>query len=275
MITEARIHDTFVPKMPDINVGDTVDDSEGKSYRVVKKNIGEGFHSHVHLLEKITPTPVPSHSKVNTLYVLKQPKYHANNRELTLRHIHSIKEEVETLVPRWKEAGAVDQSFEAYVDESGLGNIKTFIQGVSGREAMLNPEFWSHESTQKKQLISLFQSFIEQSLFIGDLAPDNFIYDGERFQVIDSGGIKGMSSQYAAAMLYKGVDVDAQEKNYFTGKSLEVKWSKFVVRLSASEIASVLNKSQSEITSADRSTVKNLFNRLLKEITAPYLKPVK
>jgi hypothetical protein len=67
-------------------------------------------------------------------------------------------------------------------------------------------EFWTGEAYAKERLAlaQLIVHAAKQRAYLGDLNPKNLIFDGKRWQVIDSGSIRFKESPESTLQEYRG-----------------------------------------------------------------------
>ena len=83
-------------------------------------------------------------------------------------------------------SAATGYKFEA-INYSGF-NAKSFIKGDSLEKVMKSNELFdgsNKSNVMLKQLRFLFKLLIKGKLYFTDIAPENLIYDGEKFYIID------------------------------------------------------------------------------------------
>ena len=95
-------------------------------------------------------------------------------------------------------------------------NAKSFIKGRSLEELLKSNELFNENDKSKKmlgKLKELFDSLIAAKVFFADIAPENFVFDGEKFYIIDLRPFKVCSNAETTRKEYKHVILDkADEK---------------------------------------------------------------
>ncbi len=155
-------------------------------YQIMKRNIGTGKHSVVDLVEE---------TATKQLYAWKQPVTDAES------HLLSFEEEIARSAI-WRELGVSKVEVKWAEDHKSL--FKTFVKGPTLREALnTNSSFLTDPTHPMHVALRVFlKNLFDSNQYIGDVNNKNLIFDGESWQIIDSGGISEKKSKDDAKAEY-------------------------------------------------------------------------
>ncbi len=99
------------------------------------------------------------------------------------KHPYNGPEEVQAVELFSKATG-----YTFYAKNFSIFNAKSFIKGQNLEELLKSNELFDKSDKSKKtlgKLKELFNSLIVAKVFFGDIAPENFIFDGKKFYIVD------------------------------------------------------------------------------------------
>lgn len=106
----------------------------------------------------------------------------------------------ESLVRRsreWVRLGVAAGVVEFAPDGETL--LQPYVAGTSLRKLFRESDLLSDPADPRLHpLADLFRDVVTAKVYVSGLNSENLIFDGERFQVIDSGAVRSMSSAYGA-----------------------------------------------------------------------------
>ena len=156
------------------------------SVEVIKEDFASGKHARVSLVR------MPD----QTLLVWKRP--HDDSKA----HHMSFRKEVQRAV-QWRALGLSTVEVRWHEDHHSL--LRTYVPGVTAMERFQDREFWVGDACvqQRLALATLFRHAAQQCAYVTDLHPKNLIFDGRRWQVIDSGSIRWRDSPESTLQKYR------------------------------------------------------------------------
>ena len=174
-------------------------------FKVIHKKCGHG-HAKVSLVKRKSD---------GKLLIWKRPKSHSQ------RHYESLRKQIKKS-KYWRKFGISKVKVYWHPDKQSL--LKTYIRGKTLTQILKkNPEFFSEkENKPVKALIKFLGLLIDSKHYFHDLKGSNLVFDGNRWQVIDSGPANDKKTQSATSQEYR--------------KNLLEKWSR---RLRSKEINSL------------------------------------
>ena len=155
-------------------------------FEVIREDFAMGQHSRVSLVR------CPD----QTLWIWKRPADDSKSHQMAFRkEIQRAKVwrdlDLSTIEVRWHE------------DKRSL--VRTYVPGVLALDRIQSREFWTDESyaTERCALAHLIVRAAQQRAYVNDLNPMNLIFDGRRWQVIDSGSIRFTESPASTLKKYR------------------------------------------------------------------------
>jgi len=165
----------------DIAPGQTVEALE-----VIEKDFASGKHSRVSLVRRSD----------QTLWVWKRPKDDSKSHQMAFRkEIQRSK--------AWRELELSNVEVGWHEDKRSL--LRTYVPGVMALDRIQDRDFWT-EQTYANERLALAQLIVhaaKQRAYLGDLNPKNLIFDGKRWQIIDSGSIRLKESPESTLQEYR------------------------------------------------------------------------
>lgn len=153
---------------------------------VIKKDFASGKHSRVSLVR----------GPDQTLWVWKRPNDDSKSHQMSFR-----KEIARSKIRR--ELGLSNVEVGWHEDKHSL--LGTYVPGVMALDRIQDRNFWTEE-TYARERLALAQLIVhaaKQRAYVGDLNPKNIIFDGKRWQVIDSGSIRFKESPESTLQEYR------------------------------------------------------------------------
>jgi len=89
--------------------------------------------------------------------------------------------------------------------EDGRSLLRTYVPGVLAIDRIQSNDFWTGETywAERRALAELITCAARQQAYVNDLHPSNLIFDGFRWQIIDSGSIRFVETPQAALKKYR------------------------------------------------------------------------
>ena len=165
------------------------------NFEIVYKDCGTGR----------TKVSVVKRKSDKKLLIWKRARYHGSrSRDFYKSDIEKSK--------MWRKFGISRVKVCAHPDKKSA--LKTYIKGYTlGQILKKNPIFFSGNETKcRKALIELIKLLIDSKHYIHDIKGANLVFDGDRWQVIDSGKAYKQKNRSETAKEYR--------------KNLEEKWSR-------------------------------------------------
>jgi hypothetical protein len=159
-----------------------------EAFEVVRKDFAVGKHSRVSLVR------YPDH----TLWIWKRPADDAKSHQMSFR------KEIER-AKVWRQLGLSNVEVRWHDDKRSL--LRTYVPGVPALDKIQSREFWTDDAsaTERRALAHLIVHAAQQRAFVNDLNPRNLIFDGCRWQVIDSGSIRFRESSASTLKKYRKI----------------------------------------------------------------------
>ena len=165
------------------------------SFEIVYKDCGTGR----------TKVSVVKRKSDGRLLIWKRARYNGSRtKDFYISDIEKSK--------MWRKFGISRVKVCAHPDNKSA--LKTYIKGHTLRQILKkNPVFFSGNETKcRKALIEFLKLLIDSEHYIHDLKGANLVFDGDRWQVIDSGKAYKQKNRSETAREYR--------------KNLEEKWSR-------------------------------------------------
>jgi hypothetical protein len=142
-------------------------------FEVIRKDVGRGKHSRVSLVRCAD----------QTLWIWKCPADDSKSHQMAFR-----KEIDRAKIWRQLELSTVEVKW--HKDKRSL--FRTYVPGVLALDRIQSREFWTNDTygAERSALAHLIARAAQQRAYVSDLNPGNLIFDGRRWQVIDSGSIR-------------------------------------------------------------------------------------
>src|SRR5688500_6614652 len=159
-----------------------------EAFEVIRKDLGTGKHSRVSLVR------YPD----QTLWVWKCPA------DDSKAHQMSFRKEMER-AKVWRQLQLSNVEVRWHEDKRSL--LRTYVQGVLAADRIQSREFWTDETcaAERRALAHLILCAAQQRAYVSDLNPQNLIFDGCRWQVIDSGSIRFTECPEATLKKYRRI----------------------------------------------------------------------
>ena len=158
-----------------------------KKFKVIHQNYGEGRHAKVSLIKRKSD---------KKLFIWKRPRSDnpAHQRVFQEEHRRS---------KIWRELGISDVYVEWCPDNKSL--LKTYIKGHTLAYKLKKDGhlFAKTDKKSMKELKKLFSHLIDSNTWVRDLGNKNLVFDGDRWQVIDSSDIFKMENRDVTKQIYK------------------------------------------------------------------------
>jgi hypothetical protein len=157
-----------------------------EAFEVVRKDFAIGKHSRVSLVR------YPDH----TLWIWKRPTDDAKSHQMSFR-----KEFERAKV--WRQLELSNGEVRWHEDKRSL--LRTYVPGVLASDRIQSREFWTDatSATERRTLAHLIVRAAQQRAYVSDLNPRNLVFDGSRWQVIDSGTIRFRESAESTLKKYR------------------------------------------------------------------------
>jgi len=157
-----------------------------EAFEVVRKDFAVGKHSRVSLVR------YPDH----TLWIWKRPADDAKSHQMSFR------KEVER-AKVWRQLALSNVEVRWHEDKRSL--LRTYVPGVQASDRIQLREFWTDDAyaTERRALAHLIVRAAQQRAYVSDLNPRNLIFDGSRWQIIDSGTIQLVASAESTLEKYR------------------------------------------------------------------------
>lgn len=187
-------------------------------------------------------------------------------------HVASICNEHHVVAPVWKKAGLVHPDFETHLVDGGKGILKTLIHGKTLGELIEEGLFFSKEYPARQQFIDLIKNQIEAGRYLGDLSPNNVIFEeGKGCIVIDSGRpIEGLEPQ-EAARLYRGESTTKYDDPEYRGRHHPNRYSLNANSTKSGKWGTYINKKLVMLDEKERERIRKEVMGLIDEATLQYL----
>jgi hypothetical protein len=157
-----------------------------EAFEVISKDFALGKHSRVSLVR------CPD----QTLWIWKCP------RDDSKSHQMSFRKEIER-AKVWRELELSNVEVRWHEDKRSL--LRTYVPGVLALDRIQSREFWTDDTYARERgaLAHLIERAAQQRAYLSDLNPRNLIFDGSRWQVIDSGSIRFRESPETTLKKYR------------------------------------------------------------------------
>ena len=157
-----------------------------EAFEVIESDFGRGKHSRVSLVR----------GSDQTLWIWKCP---ADDSKC---HRTAFRKEIER-ARIWQQLELSNIEVTWHEDRRSL--FRTYVPGVLALDRIQSREFWTDETyvPERCALAHLIVRAAQQRAYVSDLNPGNLIFDGCRWQVIDSGSIRFMDSPEATLKKYR------------------------------------------------------------------------
>ena len=155
-------------------------------FEVIRKDFATGEHSRVSLVRGLD----------ETLWIWKRPADDAPAHQMAFR------KELER-AKIWRALGLSDVEVRWHQDQRSL--VRTYVEGVRALDRIRSREFWTDDAytAERSTLAHLIVRAAQQCAYVNDLNPGNLIFDGRRWQVIDSGSIRFRDNAEATLKKYR------------------------------------------------------------------------
>lgn len=153
---------------------------------IVSEDFATGKHSRVSLVR----------SPDRTLWIWKRGADESKIHQVAFR------KEVERMrVLRGLGLSSVESKL--HDDERSL--LRTYVPGVLAFERIQSEDFWTCEThaAERRALAQLITCAARERVYVNDLNPHNLIFDGCRWQIIDSGSLRFTDSPEATLKKYR------------------------------------------------------------------------
>ena len=159
--------------------------SKHDRYKIIHKDCGHGARSKVSIVER----------NDGKLLIWKQPFFDDRwNHESFRKEIKRAK--------LWRKLGASRVKICWYPDKRSL--LKTYIKGDTLEQVLKkNPGFFSKKGQHLDALGELLGLLINSKCYIDDLRGGNLIFDGKRWNIIDSESIRDRDTRSETKKEYK------------------------------------------------------------------------
>ena len=153
---------------------------------IIEEDFASGKHARVSLVR------MPD----QTLLVWKRP------HDESKAHQMSFRKEIQRAL-QWRALGLSTVDVRWHDDQRSL--LRTYVPGVTATERFKDREFWVGDACAKQRLAlaRLFRHAAHQCAYVTDMHPKNLIFDGLRWQVIDSGSIRLRDSPESTLQKYR------------------------------------------------------------------------
>jgi hypothetical protein len=157
-----------------------------KVFEVIRKDFSMGKHSRVSLVR------CPD----QTLWIWKCPADDSKSHQMAFR------KEIER-AKVWRQLELSDIDVQWHEDKRSL--FRTYVPGVLALDRIRSREFWIEDSyaAERSALGQLIARAAQHGAYVSDLNPRNLVFDGSRWQVIDSGSIRFGGSPEATLKKYR------------------------------------------------------------------------
>jgi hypothetical protein len=157
-----------------------------EAFDVIRKDFGMGKHSRVSLVR----------CPAQTLWIWKRPADDSKSHQMAFR------KEIER-AKVWRQLELSNVEVRWHEDKRSL--FRTYVPGVLALDRIQSREFWTDETyvTERCTLAHLIVRAAQQRAYVSDLNPRNLIFDGCRWQVIDSGSIRFSDSPESTLKKYR------------------------------------------------------------------------
>ena len=157
-----------------------------RSFKIIHKDCGHGARSKVSIVKRKSD---------GKLLIWKQPLLDDN------WHHESLRKEIK-YSKFWRRFGV--SKVKVCWHHDGRSLLKTYIKGITlGQILKENPEFFSKKCRRLKALREFLGYLIGSKHYIYDLIADNLVFDGKRWNIIDSGSARYRGSRSAVKREYK------------------------------------------------------------------------
>jgi hypothetical protein len=155
---------------------------------IIQEDFAAGTHARVSLVRG------PDH----VLLVWKRP----NDR--SKRHQHAFAKAIERST-LWRALGL--STAEVWWHHDGCSLLGTYVPGATAFERIQSASFWTDRKYEweRRGLARFFEAAARQRAYIRNLSPTNLIFDGTRWQLIDSGSIRFRESPETVLRKYRKV----------------------------------------------------------------------
>ena len=157
-----------------------------EAFEMINQDFATGEHSRVSLVRG------PDH----TLLIWKRPADDSPSHQMAFR------KEIER-AKVWRALGLSNVEVRWHEDKRSL--IRTYVPGVLALDRIQSRRFWADDShaTERCALADLIVRAAQQRAYVNDLSPRNLIFDGCRWQVIDSGSIRFRENRESTLKKYR------------------------------------------------------------------------
>ena len=157
-----------------------------EAFDVIRKDFGMGKHSRVSLVR----------CPELTLWIWKCPADDSKAHQMAFR------KEIER-AKVWRQLDLSNVEVRWHEDKRSL--FRTYVPGILALDRIRSREFWTDETyaEERRALTHLIVRAAQQGAYVNDLNPRNLIFDGTRWQIIDSGSIRFRDSPEAILKKYR------------------------------------------------------------------------
>jgi tRNA A-37 threonylcarbamoyl transferase component Bud32 len=158
-------------------------------FKIVHKDYGHGARSKVSIVKR------KSKNSDGKLLIWKQPLF--DDRW----HHESLRKEIKR-AKLWRKFGVSRVRVCWHPDERSL--LKTYIKGETLEQILKkSPGFFSRKSRHLKALREFIGFLIDSKHYIYDLIGENLVFDGKRWNIIDSGSVRSRNTRSETKQEYK------------------------------------------------------------------------
>jgi tRNA A-37 threonylcarbamoyl transferase component Bud32 len=158
-----------------------------KHFEIINKDFSHGMQGSVSIVKRESD---------GELFVLKTPI------EDNYEHHRDFRREIRN-ARFWRKLGI--SKIDVKWDQDKKCLLKTYVNGKTlAQIEKENPLFFSKTDDRPvRELGKMLKHLIDEKYYVGDMSPDNMIYDGKIWQIVDSGSVHKRSSRSALRMEYK------------------------------------------------------------------------
>lgn len=186
-----------------------------KEFLMLEEDFDHGKHGIVSKVKRLSD---------GQIFALKRP------RDDSPEHHISFSKEIER-AKIWKELGLSD--IEVFWHPDGKSLLKSFVDGHTIEQVLLDPSFWTEESVPKKTLKEWILRAASSGFYVGDLNRKNVkLTSNGIWKILDSGSIKNMQNREDALKEYRQKLFEKWSKK--ANKALQERLKEFLDDLSFS-----------------------------------------
>lgn len=154
--------------------------------KIIHIDYGKGIHSRISVVKRKSD---------KKLFVWKRPISSSN------KHQEAFKKEFKKS-KFWRKHRLSKVKVRWHPDRKSL--LKTFIKGPTLRDVLKKDHhFFSKGNKKCDALKEFFRLLVKSGHYVGDVSPKNIVWDGKRWQIIDSSSIRRKENKSSLKRRYR------------------------------------------------------------------------